>query len=86
LRTLLAALLVLLAAPSWAGLPVSYDAELRAFENRVHGGDPLGFSLFGTADCSGTPVYSQILGAGTPPVIRGGRPAIATPRRRNRPW
>jgi hypothetical protein len=48
---------------------VAYDADLKTFEKRVRGGDPLGFSLYGTADCSGTPVYSQILGAGTPQVI-----------------
>jgi hypothetical protein len=69
-RLIAATLLVCFAAtPAHAGLPVAYDAELKPFEKRVRGGDPLGFSLYGTADCSGTPVYSEILGAGTPQVI-----------------
>jgi hypothetical protein len=65
----LAALLVALTTPAYGGLPVAYDAHRKAFKKSVHGGDPLGFSLYGTPDCSGTPVYSEILGAGTPQVF-----------------
>lgn len=69
MRQLCLLCILILPMPTWAGLPVVYDADLKTFEKRVRGGDPLGFSLYGTTDCSGTPVYSQILGAGTPQVI-----------------
>ncbi len=31
-------------------------------------GDPLGFELYEVADCTGTPIFSEILGIGTPGV------------------
>ena len=63
---IIAALLV--AGPAWAGLPVAYDADYQTLKKNVFIGDPLGFDLYETADCTGTPVSSEILGAGTPQV------------------
>ena len=60
----LAALLV--AGPAWGGLPVTYDADYKALKKNVFLGDPLSFELYETADCTGTPAFSEILGAGTP--------------------
>ena len=65
---LLLALLILGAAPAWAGLPVAYDADYKTLKKNVYIGDPLAFELYETTDCSGAPVYSKILGAGTPEV------------------
>jgi hypothetical protein len=64
----LAAILLIWPAAALSGLPVAYDADLKVFQKRVRAGDALGFSLFGDSACSGTPVYSQILGAGTAQV------------------
>ena len=55
-------------APAWAGLPVAYDADYKSLKKNVFIGDPLGFEVYETADCSGAPVYSEILAAGTPEV------------------
>jgi hypothetical protein len=55
-------------APAHAGLPVAYDADLKTLRKELRFGDPLGFSLFTTPDCTDKPVYSEILGAGTPSV------------------
>ena len=54
--------------PAFAGLPVEFDVDLRTFKRRVGLGDAIAFSLYGTSECSGTPAYSQIFGAGTPEV------------------
>jgi len=62
----LAALLV--AVPAWAGLRVAYDADYKTLKTNVFIGDPLSFELYETADCTGTPLFSEILGAGTPEV------------------
>jgi hypothetical protein len=59
---------LLVAAPAWAGLPVAYDADYKTLKKNVFIGDPLGFELYETADCTGVPVFSEILGAGTPEV------------------
>jgi len=54
--------------PAAAVLPVAYEADLKALKKNLRFGDPLGFSLYTTPDCTGTPLYSEILGAGTPRV------------------
>jgi hypothetical protein len=58
----LAAMLLaaLVSTPAVAGLPVAYDADLKAFE-------------YGTPDCS---VYSQILGVGTPLAWKRKAPGV----------
>jgi hypothetical protein len=59
-------------------LPVAYDADLKTLRKDLRFGDPLGFSLFTTPDCSGEPAYSEILGAGTPAVtVEEVRPVAA---------
>jgi hypothetical protein len=68
MRLLAALAALLLATPAWAGLPVAYDADYKTLKKNVFIGDPLGFELYETTDCTGTPVYSEILGAGTPEV------------------
>ena len=65
---LLLAVLILAATPAWAGVPVAYDADYKTLKKNVFIGDPLGFELYETTDCTGTPVYSEILGAGSPQV------------------
>ena len=68
MRLLLLVAALLLATPAWAGLPVAYDADYKTLKKNVFIGDPLAFELYETTDCTGTPVYSEILGAGTPQV------------------
>ena len=68
MRLLIASIALLLGAPAWAGLPVAYDADYKTLRKQLLFGDPLGFELYDTADCTGVPVYSEILGAGTPRV------------------
>ena len=58
---IVAALLV--AAPAWAGLPVAYDADYKTVKKNVSIGDPLDFELYETVNCTGAPVYSEILGS-----------------------
>ena len=67
-RLLIASIALLLGTPAWAGLPVTYDADYKILRKKLLFGDPLGFELYDTADCTGVPVYSEILGAGTPQV------------------
>ena len=90
LTKILTALALLVSTPVLAGLPVAYDADLKALKKNVHLGDPLGFSLYTTPDCAGEPVFAEILGAGTPEVtveevkpvvsVRSARPAADSPQ------
>ena len=66
MRLLVSLAALLLVAPAWAGLPVAYDADYKTLKKNVFIGDPLAFELYETADCTGAPVFSEILGAGTP--------------------
>jgi hypothetical protein len=65
---LLVTLTCVLATPAFADLPVTYDTNYKALKERLLFGDPLGFSLYDNPACAGEPVYSEILGAGAPPV------------------
>jgi len=65
---LLVATAFLVATPAWAGLPVAYDADYTALKKGLGMSEPLDFSLYDTANCTGTPVFGEILGAGTPQV------------------
>ncbi len=62
MRLLITVAALLLATPAWAELPVASDADHKTLKKNLLFGDPLAFELYETADCTGAPVYSEILG------------------------
>ena len=54
MRWLSVVAIALAAGPTLAGVPVSYDADLRALKKNLRFGDTLVFSLYSDPECTGT--------------------------------